>query len=93
MDLPLDAKAFLVTFSTLFLAEMGDKTQLAVINLSASSGKPLSVFLGGAAALAVVTALGAFFGAGIARVIPAELLQKGASVLFVGIGLWMWFKG
>lgn len=43
----MDYRVFVTTFATLFLAEMGDKTQLAAINLTASTKQPLSVFLGG----------------------------------------------
>jgi putative Ca2+/H+ antiporter (TMEM165/GDT1 family) len=89
----MDIKTFFATFTALFLAEMGDKTQLAVISLSASSRKPLSVFLGGAAALVALTALGAVFGGAVARLVPEGTLQKGAAILFVILGVWMWFKG
>ncbi len=86
----MEIKTFMTAFTTLFLAEMGDKTQLAVITLSASSRKPLSVFLGAFAALGAVTALGVIFGQGAARMIPQEVLHRAAGTLFIGIGLWMW---
>lgn len=89
----MDKSVFLTTFATLFLAEMGDKTQLAVINLAGSTRKPWAVFLGGAAALAAVTAIGVLFGEGITRVIPPLFMRRGASLLFVGMGAWMWFHG
>ncbi len=89
----MDFRLMLSTFITLFLAEMGDKTQLAVVTLSASSKKPLSVFLGGAVALVAVTAIGAVFGEAITRVVPESYLKKGAAVLFVLMGVWTWFKG
>ncbi len=88
----MNLRVFAVTFGTLFLAEMGDKTQLAAINLTASTKEPLSVFLGGAAALAAVTGLGVLFGEGIARLVPEIVLRRGAALLFVGIGAFMWFK-
>lgn len=88
----MDYRIFAMTFVTLFLAEMGDKTQLAAINLSASTKQPLSVFLGGTAALAAVTGLGVLFGEGIARAVPEIYLRRGAAVLFVVIGASMWFK-
>jgi putative Ca2+/H+ antiporter (TMEM165/GDT1 family) len=85
-------RVFATTFATLFLAEMGDKTQLAAVNLAASTKQPLSVFLGGTAALAAVTGLGVVFGEGIVRVVPEIYIRRGASVLFVVLGLYMWFK-
>lgn len=88
----MNLRVFAMTFGTLFLAEMGDKTQLAAINLSASTKQPWSVFLGGTAALAAVTGIGVVFGEGIVRVIPEVYIRRGAALLFVGIGLSMWFK-
>lgn len=87
----MDIKVFLTAFTTLFLAEMGDKTQLAVITLTASSKKPVSVFLGAILALGIVTLLGVFFGEGVVKIIPEEVLQRVAATAFIGIGLWMWF--
>ena len=83
----MDWKLVAVTFGTLFLAELGDKTQLAVFTLSADSQKPWPVFLGASSALIVVTLLGAFFGGLVTKYIPAHLLQLIAGLLFVGIGV------
>ncbi len=88
----MDWKLALTTFSAIFLAEMGDKTQLAVVTMTASSRKPLSVFLGGAVALMLVTALGVLLGGVIDRYVPERLLARSAAVLFVVIGVWTWFK-
>ncbi len=89
----MDWKLAATTFATLFMAEMGDKTQLAVISLTSSSRKPLSVLLGGALALTVVTALGVLVGEAVTKIIPGPVLTKAAAVLFVMIGIWTWFKG
>lgn len=86
----MDVKVFLTAFTTLFLAEMGDKTQLAVITLTASTRKPIPVFLGAVVALSVVTALGILFGQGAVRFLPEGLLQRIAATAFIGIGIWMW---
>ena len=48
------------TFVTVFLAEMGDKTQLTTITLSSTTNKPLAVFIGSSIALLLATLLGAF---------------------------------
>ena len=88
----MDFKVISVAFLTLFLAEMGDKTQLAAVSMAASSGKPWSVFIGGSLALAAVTGIGVVFGEGLLRAVPEPLIRRCAAVLFVLIGGWMWFK-
>ena len=88
----MDWKAFSATFLALFVAEMGDKTQLAAISMTSKTGKPLSVFLGAALALCLVTLIGVVFGEALMRFIPEGYLQRGAAVLFVAIGALMWFK-
>jgi Ca2+/H+ antiporter, TMEM165/GDT1 family len=89
----MDWKLTLTTFTAIFLAEMGDKTQLAIFSLTGTSRKPLPVFLGGAAALIMVTALGVLFGEAVLKYLPAAILNKIAAILFIGIGIWIWFKG
>jgi putative Ca2+/H+ antiporter (TMEM165/GDT1 family) len=81
------------TFVTLFLAELGDKTQLAAVTLAASTKRPWSVFVGGAAALAAVTGLGVLFGEGLLRAVPERLVRRGAALLFIGVGAWMLWRG
>ncbi len=88
----MDWKLALTTFTALFIAEMGDKTQLTVITLTSSSQKPLPVFLGGAVALTVVTGLGVLLGEAVTKYVPESLLTRIAAVLFVLIGIWTWFK-
>lgn len=88
----MDWKIALTAFTALFLAEMGDKTQLAVITLTASSGKPWAVLLGGTAALAAVTAVGVAFGGTALKLVPEALLNRIAATAFIAIGAWMWVK-
>jgi putative Ca2+/H+ antiporter (TMEM165/GDT1 family) len=76
-------------FGLVFLAEMGDKTQLAVITLTARTRAPTSVFLGASAALVVVTLLGALGGGIVTRYAPADFLQKVAAAAFIAIGVLM----
>ena len=89
----MDWRVALTTFVTLFLAEMGDKTQLAAVSMAASSQKPISVFIGGSLALAAVTGIGVVFGEALLRVVPELVLRRSAASLFVAIGAWLWFKG
>ncbi len=85
----MDTKVFLMTFSAIFLAEMGDKTQLAAMTLSAQTGKPWAVLLGSSLALACVSAIAVVVGSALANVLPLEWIKRGAGVLFVVIGVLM----
>ena len=70
------------SFTTVFLAELGDKTQLATLLLAAQSGSPWLVFLGAALALVLV-------GQWLSKVLPPERLELMAGVLMVSLGLWL----
>ena len=85
--------AFIASFMFVVLAEMGDKTQLAALTMAAETRLPLSVFLGGSAALVLVTLLGVSLGGFISHWLPEGLLQKiaGASFILIG-GLMLWGK-
>lgn len=82
----MDLTLLISTFLTVFLAELGDKTQLATVALSGTSDRPLAVFLGSASALVLASLLGAIAGGSVASVVPTELLQLIASVGFLIIG-------
>lgn len=82
MDLPL----FLSTFTTIFLAELGDKTQLATVALAGTSKQPLAIFLGSALALVFASLLGSVAGGSVAALIPQPLLQLAAAIGFLIIG-------
>ena len=71
------------TFFTVFLAEMGDKTQLTTITLSSTTNKPLAVFIGSSLALISATLLGALAGGSIANLIPAFLLKLLSGIVFL----------
>ena len=86
----MDWRVFLGTFALLFAAELGDKTQLAVISMTAKHSRPLPVFMGAVLALGLVTALGVLFGESLTRLIPASLLRRIAASLFVAMGVLMW---
>ena len=80
------------TFVTVFLAEMGDKTQLTTITLSSSTNKPLAVFIGSSIALIVATLLGALAGGSIANLVPAFLLKMLSGLVFLLIGISLLMK-
>ena len=77
----------ITTFITVFLAEMGDKTQLTTITLSSSTNKPLAVFIGSSTALILATLLGAMAGSSIANLIPAFILKLLSGIVFLLIGI------
>jgi putative Ca2+/H+ antiporter (TMEM165/GDT1 family) len=87
----MDWKIFISTFGSIFLAELGDKTQLAAILMTSKTGKPLSVFVEAVAALSLVTFIGVVFGEGLISVIPQNVLKKVAVLAFILIGAWMFF--
>ena len=75
------------TFVTVFLAEIGDKTQLTTITLSSTTNKPLAVFIGSSTALILATLLGALAGGSIANLIPAFILKLLSGLVFLIIGI------
>ena len=81
--------AFFTTFTTVFLAELGDKTQLAALLLSAQSGRPVLVFVGASLALICSSLVGVLLGRWLARVMPAHQLERLAGLLMVGLSLWL----
>ena len=85
----MDWKILGTAFITLFLAELGDKTQLAVITMSANTESKLSVFVGASLALIAVTALGVLAGGVLTQFVPTEWLQRIVAVAFILIGVLM----
>jgi putative Ca2+/H+ antiporter (TMEM165/GDT1 family) len=83
------ASVFLATFSTVFLAELGDKTQLAALLLSAESGRPVIVFFGASLALICSSLVGVLLGRWLSTVMAPEQLERAAGVLMVALGLWL----
>ncbi len=84
-----DVKALFVTFGLVFLAELGDKTQLTTMMLAAQNRSALAVFVGSAAALVMASLLGVVFGEAITRLVPGTLIRTGAAVGFLAIGALM----
>lgn len=87
----MDFRVLLTTFGMIFLAELGDKTQLATLCFAAESKSRLAVFIGSSAALVVTSLLAVLVGAGLSSVLPTNYVKTGAGVLFVVLGLWMIF--
>ena len=85
----MDWKVIISTFGAIFLAEMGDKTQLAAMTLAADTKRPMAVFLGAALALVCVSALGVAVGGALGHYLPKEWIERVAAVGFIIIGVLM----
>jgi len=81
---------WLTTFGLVFVAELGDKTQLAVVSQTCKSRRPWPVFFGGSLALTAVTALGVAGGRLLGVVMPQDVIRLAASAAFVVMGLLIW---
>jgi putative Ca2+/H+ antiporter (TMEM165/GDT1 family) len=79
--------AFAQSFLLNFLAEMGDKTQIAVLVLAATEAAPISVFAGASAALVFVAATSVFIGAQLARRMTEKTVRTLSAALFVVAGV------
>ena len=80
---------FLSTAGTVFLAELGDKTQLAALLLAAESGRPVVVAIGASLALICSSLVGVLLGRWLSSVMAPQQLERAAGVLMVGLGLWL----
>jgi|APIni6443716594_1056825.scaffolds.fasta_scaffold2218449_1 putative Ca2+/H+ antiporter (TMEM165/GDT1 family) len=88
-----NASLFWTTFGTVFLAELGDKTQLAAMTATARSGALLTVFLAASAALVCATALGVLVGGALFKVVPEYVVKYLAGAAFIVVGVWVIVKG
>ena len=83
----MDWKLFISTFGAIFVAELGDKTQLAALSLSAGSKSKWVVFLASALALTASSAIAVAVGEGVSRVISPLWLKRAAGVIFILLGV------
>jgi putative Ca2+/H+ antiporter (TMEM165/GDT1 family) len=83
----MDWRVLLTTFGVIFLAEMGDKTQLAAMTMAAQTKRPWAVFIGSALALACVSAIGVVVGSVLSQYIPLEWIKRVSAVAFIIIGV------
>jgi putative Ca2+/H+ antiporter (TMEM165/GDT1 family) len=82
-------RAFFTVFTTVFIAEIGDKTQLATM-LFASEAKVSKwvIFAGSAAALTLAAAIGVLVGAQLEKLVSPRTLKVVAGIGFIAIGAW-----
>ncbi|MCX7951219.1 MAG: TMEM165/GDT1 family protein [Clostridiales bacterium] len=85
-------KLIFSTFITVFLAELGDKTQLATMILAANSKQKIYVLIGSSLALVCSSILAVILGDIINKLIPSEYIQKGAAIAFITIGILLLFN-
>ena len=83
----MDWRMLLTTFGVIFLAEMGDKTQLAAMTMAAQSKKPWAVFIGASLALVCVSAIGVVVGGTLGHYLPIIWIKRAAAVAFIVIGV------
>ena len=83
----MDWKLFASTFVAIFVAEMGDKTQLATLSLAAGGSSRWLVFAAAALALVATSAIAVLAGAALVKVVPPIWLQRGAGVIFIVLGV------
>lgn len=82
----MDWRMLGTAFGLVFLAELGDKTQLATMMLAAGSDSPLAVYFGAALAMLLNVGLAVLLGTAVMRVVPQEYIRYGAGALFIVLG-------
>ena len=80
---------FITTFTTIFIAELGDKTQIATLMLSAESGEPIIVFLGSSLALISSSVVGVLIGKWISKKISPSTFALSTGTLMVMISVFL----
>lgn len=89
----MDVKVFASVFVVIFLAELGDKTQLATLLFAADKEvSKFTVFLGASAALIVASAIGVLAGGVISNYVDEKVLRYIAALGFIIIGIWTFFR-
>tara|TARA_B100000214_G_C23880694_1_gene587115 strand:- start:382 stop:735 length:354 start_codon:yes stop_codon:yes gene_type:complete len=79
----------IASFSTIFLAELGDKTQLATLMLSAQSGRPLIIFIAAGLALILTSLLGVLIGRWIANNLPRQSFTVVSGIIMLSLGVFL----
>ena len=84
-------KTLLLAFGTIFLAELGDKTQLAILAMKSKGLSVWCLFVGAMLAFTILTDIAILFGGWLQTKVPVDVIQKIAAGSFMVIGLLMWF--
>jgi putative Ca2+/H+ antiporter (TMEM165/GDT1 family) len=83
----MDWKLLATTFGAVFVAELGDKTQLATLSLASGKVSRLAVFIGSASALVCTSLIAVLAGEVISKYVPPQYLRRGAGAIFIVLGL------
>ena len=83
---------FITTFTTIFIAELGDKTQIATLMLSAESGKPIIVFLGSSLALISSSIVGVLIGKWVSKKISPSKFAASTGALMILISIFLAYE-
>jgi len=83
----MDWKLLFSTFGAIFVAELGDKTQLATLAMASNARARWIVFAGAALALCTTSAIGVLAGGAVTRVVPAPWLRRIAGAVFIALGV------
>ena len=83
----MDWRVMFTTFGIIFLAELGDKTQIAAMTMAAEKKRPWEVFIGAALALAAVSAIGVLVGTALGQYLPLAWIKRVAGAAFIVIGV------
>ena len=83
----LNVKLIASTFVMIFLAELGDKTQISTFALASNSRSMLSVFLGASAALVLTSLIAVVLGGVIGRFVPEKVIKFVSAAVFIGFGV------
>ena len=86
----MDIKIFAAVFASIFLAELGDKTQLATLLLASDKGvNKVGLFVAASSALVLATFMAVAVGSLVSRWISPHLIKIVAGIGFIAIGIWV----
>jgi putative Ca2+/H+ antiporter (TMEM165/GDT1 family) len=83
----MDWKLLATAFTSVFVAELGDKTQLATLTLASGKRAWLPVLIGAAGALVLSTIVAVAAGSAVGRYVPENVLKKIAGAVFIALGV------
>lgn len=88
----LNWNVIFTTYIAIFVAELGDKTQLATLNCAIVTKSPVSIFIGSSLALITASVIAVVIGCYVSKWIPIHYVSKIAGVIFIGLGIFYIFK-